>query len=83
MRKTIWKEDNDSQEYYRESYMHGGGWHSRERGVVQGTVRVINDILSRAWTVRKRGLFGLGVPEIHWTSVNPKHIRDVDINERP
>lgn len=69
--------------YEREGYMYGGGWKSRERGVPLGTVREINGILSVAWVVYKRGLFGLGTPEVLWKNVDPRALRDVPITERP
>lgn len=79
--KTLLREKEGGVEYYRESYMHGGGWHSLERNVLPGTVRLINGILSFAWTINKRGVFRR--PEVHWCAVRPECLRDVPINEKP
>lgn len=68
--------------YTRESYMYGGGWMSYERGVTIGTVRVINGILSQAWTIHK-SRWPFGKDEILWSSVKPNELRDVGINEQP
>jgi hypothetical protein len=67
--------------YTRASYMYGGGWHSYENGVRKGEVRVINDVLSKAISVRRRGWFRKD--EVLWASVDPNEVRKVDINERP
>jgi hypothetical protein len=78
--KTIYQEERTGPTYERPSYMHGGGWVSYERNVVPGTVRSINKILSRAWTVEPR-LFRPA--RIHWIAVDPDQLRKVDINEKP
>lgn len=79
--KTIHREENSGPEYSRDSWYAGGSWESYERGVVPGTMRVINGLVMRAWTVNRRGLFR--APRIHWISVEPNALRKVDINERP
>lgn len=78
--KTIYQEENHGPVYERESYMHGGSWYSNERGVVPGTVRVINGVLSKAWSVHPRTF---RASRIHWISVEPEALRKVGINERP
>jgi len=67
--------------YERESFMYGGGWVSRERGVMDGDVRVINGILSRAWNIARHRW--PRKDRVMWTAVDPKELRKVDINERP
>lgn len=81
MLDTLYQEEGSGVVYSRPSYMHGGGWHSFERGINPGDVRVINSILSRAWLVTSRGWFRK--PEVHWVSVKPEELREVDINEKP
>lgn len=66
--------------YSRESFMYGGGWKSYENGVTIGTVRVINGVLSQAWTIHKRRWLK---DEVLWKNVEPQELRKVDINERP
>lgn len=79
--KTIHQEEHSGPYYSRESYYAGGSWESFERGVVPGTVRQINGLLMRAWSVNERGWFR--APRIHWLSIEPSAIRKVDINEKP
>lgn len=67
--------------YERQSFMYGGGWVSHERGVKIGDVRVINGILSKAWCIHWRRW--PRKPEVLWSNVAPKEIREVDINEKP
>lgn len=67
--------------YERQSFMYGGGWISRERGVEVGTVRMINGILSQAWLVRDVGMFRR--PEVLWKNVEPGEIREVKFTEQP
>lgn len=47
-----------------------GAWaKSRERGVCQGTVRVIGKVLMHAWTIHGRGW---RKPEVLWSPVDDK-----------
>lgn len=66
--------------YERASFMYGGGWISHEDGVALGEVRVINGILSQAWNIERRRW---RKDRVMWKNVEPKELRDVNINERP
>lgn len=79
--KTYYQEQNKGVRYERESYMYGGGWASYEKGINPGTVRVINGVLSEAWSIQTRGPFRK--PRVLWHAVDPGALRQVDINERP
>lgn len=78
--KTLHQEENQGPVYERESYMHGGGWISFERGVVPGTVRVINGVLSKAGSISHRRF---RKSRIDWISIHPEALRKVPLNERP
>lgn len=62
--------------YERDSYMYGGGWISHENGVRHGEVRVINGVLSQAWNITRRRLFGKD--QVMWKNVEPQELRKVD-----
>jgi hypothetical protein len=70
--------DNRAAVYEREGHMSAGGWISYERGVVVGTVRVINGTMSYAFGVLKhRGK----VDRVHWLPCNPGMLREVPVRE--
>lgn len=78
--KTYYQEECAGTVYERESYMHGGGWISYERGVNPGAMREIRGIVSKAWTVTGRGLFRK--PRVHWIAIDPCALRDVPTSEK-
>lgn len=78
--RVIHQEEKAGPLYHRESWYAGGSWETHERGVVPGTLRHINGLIVRAWTVTRRGLFR--APRVHWVSVEPSALRKVGVNEK-
>lgn len=80
MKKTLYQEESGGVVYERNSYTHGGGWYSNENGIQPGTIREINGVLSKAWMIYPRRF---RKDRVHWISVSPNALREVDIAERP
>lgn len=77
---TTHQEEKAGPLYHRDSWYAGGSWESYESGVVPGTMRCVNGLIVRAWTVTRRGWFR--ADRVHWISVDPSALRKVGINER-
>lgn len=71
MKTTNYRQENAGPVYTRPSYMYQGGWKSFERGVAPGTVRIIDNVLSKAWTVTRRSWFRK--PLVYWVSVDAQY----------
>jgi hypothetical protein len=52
------------------------GWQSREDGVVEGTVRVIEDQLWYAWTIHKGGWWDKD--KVFWLRVTEKQLQGIN-----
>ena len=75
-----YQEEGSGPVYTRCTWYAGGSWESYERNVVPGTVRLVNGLLIRAWTVEHRLI---RKPRIFWIPVDPTALRKVEVNERP